>query len=100
MEVRVHAGFEHRDAAELAELRGVSLVVEGAGDHDVESAVARLARRGHQVRPAHGAELRANQDARALLLVPLHILALGADQVTGPRSYRGEGDAVLLVRLL
>ena len=43
MQVRVHAGLEHRDAAELGELRGVRLVVEGTGDQHIEPGIARLA---------------------------------------------------------
>ena len=33
-------------------------------------------------------------------LSPLHVAALGADQVAGPGRQRGEGDPVFLVRLL
>ena len=43
MQVGVHAGLEDRDAAQFAELRGVCLKVEGAGDEHVESAVTGLA---------------------------------------------------------
>ena len=49
VQVGVHARLEHRDAAELVELRGVRLVVEGAGDQHVEPGVAGLARRRDQV---------------------------------------------------
>jgi hypothetical protein len=49
VQVGVHPGLEHRDAAEFAELRGVGLVVEGAGDHDVEVSVAGLAGGGDQI---------------------------------------------------
>ena len=51
VQVGVHARLEHRDAAELAELAGVRLVVEGAGDEDVEAGVAGLARGLDEVRP-------------------------------------------------
>ena len=44
VQVGVHARLEHGDAAELVELGGVRLVVEGAGDQHVEAGVARLAR--------------------------------------------------------
>ena len=43
VEVGVHPGLKDRDAAELAELAGVCLVVERAGDEDVEAGVAGLA---------------------------------------------------------
>src|SRR5689334_16707844 len=54
MEVGVHAGLEHRDASELAELAGVGLVVEGARDEDVEAGVAGLTRGPYEVGPLHG----------------------------------------------
>ena len=44
VEVGVHARLENGDASELGELAGVRLVVERAGDEDVEAGVARLAR--------------------------------------------------------
>ena len=43
MQVGVHAGLEHRDAAELVELGGVRIVVEGAGDQNIEVGIASLA---------------------------------------------------------
>jgi hypothetical protein len=49
VQVGVHAGLEHRDAAELVELGGVGVVVEGAGDQHVEAGVAGLAGGGDQV---------------------------------------------------
>ena len=51
VEVGVHARLQHGDAAELAELAGVRLVVEGAGDEHVEAGVAGLAGRLHEVGP-------------------------------------------------
>ena len=39
VEVGVHARLEDRDAAERFELRRVGVVVEGAGDQDVEAGV-------------------------------------------------------------
>ena len=67
VQVGVHAGFEHGDAAELVELGGVGLVVEGAGDQHVEAGVAGLAGGGHQIGARDGAELRADEDGGALL---------------------------------
>ena len=77
VQVGVHARLEHRDAAELAELARVRLVVERAGDQDVEAGVAGLARGRDEVRPLDRAELRADEDRGALLG-----LALAG---TGPR---------------
>ncbi len=67
MQVGVHARLEHRDAAELVELGGVGVVVEGAGDQHVEAGVAGLAGGGHQVGAGDGAELGADEDGRAPL---------------------------------
>ena len=52
VQVGVHAGLEHGDAAELVELGGVGVVVEGAGDQHIEAGVAGL--RGRR-RPDPGA---------------------------------------------
>ena len=96
--------LEDGNAAEAIELRGVGLVVERAGNQHVETGVARLARRGHEVGAGHRAELLADEDPGAPLrprLSPaVDVAALGADVRTGPRRDRGEGDAVLLVCLL
>ena len=45
VEVGVHAGLEDGDAAEFVELRGVGVVVEGAGDQHVEIGVRGFAHR-------------------------------------------------------
>ena len=52
MQVGVHPGLEHRDAAELVELRGVGVVVEGAGDQHIEAGIAGLAGGRDEVGPA------------------------------------------------
>ena len=49
VQVGVHARLEHRDAAELVELGGVRLVVEGAGDQHVEAGIAGLAGGGDEI---------------------------------------------------
>ena len=67
MQVGVHAGLQHRDAAELVELRGVGLVVERAGDQHVETGVARFAGGRDQIGALDGAELRADEDRGPLL---------------------------------
>ena len=67
VQVRVHAGLQHRHAAEALELGGVGVVVEGAGDQHVEAGVARLARGGDEVGAGDGAELGADEDAGAAL---------------------------------
>ena len=43
VEVGVHASLEYWDAAEFVELRGVGVVVEGAGDQHVEVGVGGFA---------------------------------------------------------
>ena len=100
VQVGVHAGLEHGDAAELVELRGVRLVVEGAGDQHIETGIAGLAGGGDQVGALDGAELRADEDGGALLGLAFHVAAFGADEVARPGRKRGEGDPVFLVRLL
>ena len=100
VQVGVHAGLEHRDAAELVELGGVRLVVEGAGDQHVETGIARLAGGRDQIGALDGAELGADEDGGALLGVAFQVAAFGADQVARPGRERGEGDPVFLVRLL
>ena len=76
VEVGVHPRLEHRDAAELVELRGVGVVVERAGDEHVEIGVARLAGGGDEVGPRDGAELGADEDAGALLPAPAALAAV------------------------
>ena len=70
VEVGVHARLQHGDAAELAELRGVGVVVEGAGDQHVEVGVGGLAHRRHEIGAGDGAELRADEDVPARLWGP------------------------------
>lgn len=100
VEVGVHAGLEHGDAAQLAELRGVRFVVEGAGDEHIEPGIARLPGGGDEVGPADGAELGADDDGGALFRVAFPVMTLGADHFTRPGSDRGEGDPIFLVGLL
>ena len=70
MQVGVHAGLEHGNTAELGELRGVGLVVEGAGDQHVEPGIARLARSRDEVGTLDGAELGTDEDGGALFASP------------------------------
>ena len=100
MQVRVHPGAQHAHPAEPVRFGGVGVVGEGARDQQVEAGVPGLARRGHEVRPRHGAELRADQDAGAALLVALQEPALGAEELAAPAGEAGEGDAVRLAGLL
>ena len=102
MQVGVHARLEHGDATQLAELGGVGLIVEGAGDQHVESGIARFAGGSNQIGSRDGAELRADEDGGAFLsaVSAFEITAFGADQLAGPGGERGESDLVLLVRLL
>ena len=84
----------------LRELGGVGVVVEGAGDQHVEAGIAGLAGGGDQIGALDGAELRADEDGGALLGLAFQVAAFGADEIAGPGRERGEGDPVLLVRLL
>ena len=56
------SAFEDRDAAELAELGGVGLVAERAGDEHVEVGVGCFAGGGHQVGAGDGSELGSDED--------------------------------------
>ena len=56
VQVGVHAGLEHRDAAQLGELAGMRVVDESAGDQHVKTGVTRLAGCGHQVGARDGAK--------------------------------------------
>ena len=47
VQIGVHARLEHRDAPETSEVGGVGVVVEGAGDEQIEASVARFARSGN-----------------------------------------------------
>src|SRR5690606_6190617 len=94
VQVRVHARLQYRDAAEFRELARVRVVVEGARDEHVEAGVAGLAGGGDEVRPRHGAELRADEDrgallgagARAVVVGTLDVATFRADVVAGPRD--------------
>ena len=103
VQVGVHARLEHRDAAELVELRGVGVVVEGAGDQHVEAGIARFAGGRDQIRARDCAELGADEDRRALLFACaalLRVAAFGADESPGHGVSDGESDLVFLVCLL
>ena len=49
VQVGVHLGLQDRQRAELGQLRGMSIEVEGAGDQHVEARVGGLARGGDKV---------------------------------------------------
>ena len=63
VQVGVHARLEHGDASQLAELGGVRLVVEGAGDQHIETGIATLPGGFNQVAALHCTELRADEDS-------------------------------------
>jgi len=63
VQIGVHAGLENGDRAELVELGGLGLVVEGAADQHVEAGIGAFAGCFHQIDAADGAELRADEDA-------------------------------------
>ncbi len=99
VQVGVHAGLQHGDAAELAEFRGVCLVVEGAGDQHIETASpasrAAATRSARCTVPNSGPMKMA-----ARFSVPPSSTALRRRRVAGPGGERGESDPVFLVRLL
>ena len=104
VQVGVHAGLEHRDAAEFVELGGMGVVIEGAGDEHVEIRITGFAGGGDQIGAGNGAELGADEDGGAFLLAvffaAFEITAFGADQVAGPGGEGGEVDLIFLVGLL
>ena len=104
VEIRVHARFEHRDAPQFVELRGLGVVVERAGDEHIEIGFARLAHGPHQVGTRDRAELGADENARAFvdarIRVALGVRALGANQIARPRRERRKRDPVVFARLL
>ena len=65
VQVGIHARLQDREAAELAQFRGMGVEVEGAGDQHVEARIDRLARGGDEVRPADGAVFGTDQDRGA-----------------------------------
>ena len=67
MEVGVHSGLEDGNSAEALELGGVGLVVEGAGDEDVESALGGLTGGLDEIGAGDGAELGADENRSTLL---------------------------------
>ena len=67
MEVGVHAGLEDGNATQFVKLRGVGVVVEGAGDQHVEVRVGGFSGGLHQIGAGDGAEFGADEDAGASL---------------------------------
>src|SRR5262249_49766034 len=76
------------------------LVVERARDQHVEASIASLAGGGDEIGALDGAKLWADEDRRALLSLAFEVVSFGTDEIAGPRRECGEGDFVLLVRLL
>jgi hypothetical protein len=76
------------NSPEFVEFRGVGIVVEGAGDQDIEVGIAGLAGGFYQVRAGDSAELRANEDGRAFLAaglgIALDIAAFGTHHIARP----------------
>ena len=128
MQIGVDARLQHWDAPQFVDLRGLGVVIKGAGDQHIEARIGRLAGRGEQVRPGHRAELRADKNRRALscLLrqglgaalrliragltrgiaagglrgVPLAIHPFRADQFARPEGQRNKIDLAVLMGLL
>ncbi len=78
------------------------VVVEGAGDQDVEACIACFACRCHKVRTRHGTEFGADKHARASLpaVLAFQVAPFGANILAGPACQRRKRDAIFLVRLL
>ena len=79
--IGVHSHPDHRDATQLAELRGVPLGVEGVGAEHVDAGIAFLSGGFHEIEAGDGAELGVEEDGSALLgvcvVVCLYIAPLG-----------------------
>src|SRR5438309_1431757 len=82
----------YRDASELAEFAGVRLVVKRAGDQDVETDIAGLARGLDEVGPLHRPKLWPDEDGGPFFDVPLAIAPFRAHHLAGPRRERLKGD--------
>ena len=100
VQVRVHARLQDRDAAEALKLLCVGLEVEGAGDHEVESGIGRLAGAGDQIGAADRAVFGADEDTRAALGLTFLIAALGGDPLARPCCEAVELDRVFLANLV
>src|SRR5262249_51816948 len=100
MKLGIHLRLEDRQRTELVEFGSVRLEVEATGNQRVETRVQRLARRGGQIRAAHGAEFRSNENGGALFGLALHEPALGGDPRSGPAGDISKGDAISLLCLL
>ena len=105
VQVGIHARLEHGDAAEFVELRGVGVVVEGAGDEHIKAAITGLTGSGNQIGAGNGTELRADEDGcaffrRQMSSFTFQITAFGADQIARPGGEGGKDNLVFLVGLL
>jgi len=60
VKVGIHARFQHWNFSKLLKLGGVRVVVEGAGDENIETGVGSFTRRGDKIGPTYGAELRSD----------------------------------------
>ena len=58
VQVGVHPSFEHGDAAQLVEFRGVGLVIESAGDQHIEPSIAGLTGTGDKIGALNGCRTR------------------------------------------
>ena len=98
VQVVVHPCFQHWDAAEPFELGGVGVVVEGAGNQQVEPGFRGLAGGLDEVGAGDGAELRADEHGGAALVGRGFLTtdaAFGADAVARPARQGREIDAGL-----
>jgi hypothetical protein len=88
VQVGIHPGLEHRDAAEVIESRGMGVIVEGAGDQCIETGIASLAGGGDKIGAGDSAELGADKDGGPLFAAgtvsAFLIPSFGADHISRP----------------
>ena len=113
VEISVHAGFEDGNAPQPVEFGSVGFVIESAGDQHVETRLCGFTGGFREIGTRDGAKFGADEDGSALLDAclsvvdrrfgvgnPFDIRSFSADEIAGPGSDPGEGDAVRFARLL
>jgi len=69
VQISVHAGLQNGNPAQMCEVGGMGLKVEGAAHQHIKASVARLPGCGHKVGSLHGAELGADENGGPFLFV-------------------------------
>lgn len=78
----------------------MGVVIESAGDQDIESAIGRLPRGLHQIRTRDGTELRSDENGGALFFAALAVAPFGAHKRARPRPDGRERNLIFFMRLL